>query len=139
MKRNEIGMRLCFVIVGGSSIFLASFFREFFVYLLVNLIMAEEKSPIDTKCIHPAEDELIDEFIRMCFGTTKKKVTWKQSASKNGVVLDVTTDPCFDSFFKDKEDATSGLQIVRGVTEVANITPRVFYEWNEGFQPSHVE
>jgi len=99
--------------------------------------MAEQKDEVDNECIHPQEDELIDEFIQLCFETTKRKINWKNSASKNGVVLDVTTDQCFRSFFKDKEP-TSGLQIVRGITEVEGITPRIFHEWNDGFQDSHV-
>ena len=95
----------------------------------------QDENP-DTKSIHPQEDELIEEFINLCFETTKRKIKWKNSASKNGVVLDVTTDQCFKSFFKD--EASTGLQIIRGITEVDDITPQIFYEWNEGFQDSHI-
>eukprot|EP01084_Bolivina_argentea_P161645 281388_1 len=86
--------------------------------------------------IHPNEEELIDEFMKLAFQVETNKITWKNSASKNGVTLDVTTDACFTSFTKDNK--SDGLQIIRGDTEVKDITPLIFYEWQEGYQNSHV-
>lgn len=93
------------------------------------------------KAIHPNEQELIDELIKLSFQfDIGEKISWKNAASKNGVVLDVTTDACFKSFDLSQKDAdaSSGLQIVRGYTEVDGITPQIFYEWQEGFQDSHI-
>eukprot|EP01083_Nonionella_stella_P060160 157252_1 len=88
--------------------------------------------------IHSNEDELIDEFMKLAFQIGSNKINWKNSAKKNGVTLDVTTDACFASFHQNKKDEAQGLQIIRGETEVTDITPSIFYDWNEGFQDSHI-
>ena len=89
--------------------------------------------------IHPNEDEIIDELLALSFQCgIGEKIKWKNAASKNGVVLDVTTDSCFKSFDLSSQTDTAGLQMIRGDTDVQDITPQIFYDWQEGFQDSHV-